>query len=87
MARYIGIKQDSMLYKARVTVLFADGSVKKYHEYGPYETPGVAAQVGSSVVNHNNGWARRRADNLATGVDLYAYEVIKGRMVWFEGEK
>lgn len=88
MARRIGLKQDSMLYKGVVTVTFPDGSSRKYFEYGPYETHGVAAQVASSTTNSNNRWAQQRASNLGTViVEVYTYEVIKGRMVWFEGEK
>ena len=86
MARRIGIKQDSMLYKARVTI-HSDGKSSLYHESGPYETRGVAAQVASCMVNHCTGWAKRRAQNLGTEPDTYTYEVIKGRMVWFEEGK
>lgn len=86
MSRRIGIKQDSMLYKGQV-FLHRDGKVLLYHESGPYQTYGTAAQVASTMTNQARKWAYRRAINLETVPDVYEYKVIKGRMIWFEEEK
>lgn len=86
MSRRIGIKQDSMLYKGRVYIK-SGGVTRLYHESGPYAMYGTAAQVASSVVNRGNRNANRRAINLNTVPDVYTYEVIKGRMIWFEESK
>lgn len=80
--RYIGLKQDSMVYKVRIVRYSSHGDVKKVEEAGPYDTRGAAAQVGSSVVNRINGYRVP-----GEGSDYAVYQVIPGRNVWFQENK
>lgn len=80
--RYIGLKQDSLVYKVRVVTYSSHGDVKYKEEAGPYDTRGVAAQVGSSIVNRVNKYR-----NPGEGADYAVYQVIPGRNVWFQESK
>ena len=89
MARSVGLKQDTMLYKVRVY------SVNQFNErvgysqvHGAYETIGAARNVGANQVNWRNERARydEKWYGSKTGITWH-YEIIKGRMIWFEEEK
>lgn len=86
MSRRIGIKQDSVLYKGLV-FLHREGKTYLYHESGPYQMYGTAAQVASTETNRARKNAYRNAIDLDTVPDVYEYKVVKGRMIWFEEEK
>lgn len=85
MARYIALKQDSKVYKVRVMEVTPFGS-KIIDNCGPYDTRGVAAQVGSAKVNLYEKWeAAAMKRNPDRAPVFHSYEVTEGRVAWFEG--
>ncbi len=86
MGRQIGIKQDSMVYKTKVFKV-KDGESFPVSEYGPYETIGVARQRGSYLTNWYNHHVAMQARYHDVIIDVeYKYEIVTGRIFWFQGE-
>lgn len=89
MARSVGLKQDTMLYKVRVFSLNQFGEeIGISRTYGAYETMGTAKGVATNMVLHRRKvqrWNEERMD-IRSGITWH-HEITEGRMIWFEEKK